>query len=115
MYFYLYVFFLNKAVCWSDGIKDKPIFVLVKGSLQGVTKALQNEIFPQISKNFFIKQFKSILVQLVDDQSFVSRLEALSYGDAKNLAKPYNKSLDEFHVIYKDWMKIDRNKYYNFI
>ena len=69
----------------------------------------------QISKNFFIKQFKSILVQLVDDQSFASRIKALSYSDAKNLAKSYNKSLDEFHVIYKDWMKIDRHKYYNFV
>jgi hypothetical protein len=75
-------FFLIKAVCWSDGIKDKSIFVLVKGNLQGVNFKRSN-VNTQISKNFFIKQFKSILVQLVDDQSFVSRINALSYSDAK--------------------------------
>jgi hypothetical protein len=40
--------------------------------------------------------------------------EEISYSKAKDFAKDYNKALECFFQVYKEWIKTDRLKYYSF-
>ena len=87
----------------------------MKGNLQGVTKNKATTIFPHVSKAYFLKQFKSLLIEMSANRSDLEAINKLSYNDAKTLANSYGKALCEFHSIYSDWLKIDKTKYYSFI
>ena len=80
-----------------------------------MTKAKANDMFPPISKKFFLSIFKNILNELLDDRSPSKTTKSLSYKDSKYLSESYNKALEAFHEVFSDWMKIDRNKHYTFI
>lgn len=105
------------AVCWSLDVKLKPIFVLVKGYLQGATKNSANKKltnYPPVSKKFFFENFKTVCNKLNENGLIKEKLGEIEYFEAKNLAIEYNKALDEFHKVYKDWIRTDRQKYYSF-
>jgi len=92
-------------------VKEKPTFVIVRGSLQGATSTAINkklDLVP-ISKFSFLKFFKNLLKTLKCETD-----DAINYSKAKELAKDYNKALDCFFQVYKEWIKTDREKYYSF-
>ena len=89
--------------------------MLVKGNLQGAnpkpnskTKKLHN--YPPICKYSLFKQFQSIHIKLADNQN----IKTIDYKDAKKLASDYNRASEMFYFVYKDWLRIDRDKYYSF-
>jgi len=107
---YLFFIFLQ-AFCWIKDVKEKPTFVIVRGSLQGATSTAINkklDLVP-ISKFSFLKFFKNLLKTLKCETD-----DAINYSKAKELAKDYNKALDCFFQVYKEWIKTDREKYYSF-
>lgn len=100
-----------QALCWIKDLKEKPTFVLVRGSLQGATNTAINkklDLVP-ISKFSFLKSFKNLLKTMKHKTDF-----EITYSEAKSLAKDYNKALDCFFQVYKEWIKTDRQKYYSF-
>lgn len=98
-------------MCWNSGsISQKPIFVLVKGNLQGVGKKITKKHFPPICKFKFFESFERISVKLGEPKSSLE----LNYSDAKKLPQDYNHSYEEFSKIFSDWIKTDYNKYYEF-
>lgn len=97
-----------KAVCWTRGASFKPLFVLVKGNLQGANPKKKNKSnLPPICKQVFLDSFKTLYI--ADDK------QPMSYSTLKASASEYSKAADEFYRVYKDWLRIDRDKYYNFV
>jgi hypothetical protein len=102
---------LFQALCWIKDLKEKQTFVLVRGSLQGATNTAINkklDLVP-ISKFSFLKSFKNLLKTVTQET-----VEEMSYSKAKDLAKDYNKALECFFRVYKEWIKTDSQKYYSF-
>ena len=83
--------------------------------MQGATKNKTAANSPHTSKASFLKLFKSLIVELEEDPSSSQNIQSLMYKDVKALATSYNRALNEFHAVYKDWLRIDRPKYYSFI
>ncbi|CAF0710605.1 unnamed protein product [Brachionus calyciflorus] len=101
------------SVCWTYGIKTKPIFVLVKGLLQGASlknNKKNSTNYPPICKYSFFSNFKDILVKLGKDEMLIEK----KYSFAKNLELNYNQSKIEFFKIYSDWIRTNQEKYYSF-
>ena len=88
----------------------KKLFVLIKGNLQGATKAVGKNLMVKkpsrlrICKKSFLESYKI----LFNDN------EELSYLKAKNKSVKYNRSAAEFFKIHTDWIKTDQEKYYKF-
>lgn len=101
------------ATCWIKNELTKPMFVLVKGNLQGATKNPKvSKNKPEsgslsklrISKRSFLESF-----QLITDSS-----ELLTYSVAKNQGIRYRKAGDQFYKIHKDWIRTNQEQYYQF-
>ena len=95
-------------------MKEKQLFVLVKGYLQGAVKnpkkaSTKNKL--QINKKSFLDSFKTIM-KLFNNEKIFS--DTLNYAETKNLNQNYNLALKQFYSIYKGWIKTDPNKYYQF-
>ena len=83
------------------------MFVLVKGNLQGATKtAPKSKKFIPICKRALFLNYKHL--------THLRQEEALNYEDTKKLATDYNKSAEEFYKIFKDWLRTDQKKFYQF-
>ena len=96
------------------------MFVLVKGNLQGVSakasqkagnKKSQPVNGPPVCKAAFLNSFRHIYSKLSPPETDMA---SISYAKAKQLATEYEKASDAFYSAYKDWLRIDRQKYYNF-
>jgi hypothetical protein len=106
-----------KAVCWNLTSTQKQLFVLVKGNLQGAStklnsKGKKNQNYPPISKQSFLRYFHDIHKKATPQQD--ANTDSLSYLAAKTQALDYNKASEEFFSVYRNWLRIDREKYYNF-
>ncbi len=110
--FFILQFLILKAICWTYGLKNKQLFVLVKGNMQGFTKNSKASNYPPISKHFFLTNFKKIYQNLTN--STQNDIDKLKYIDFKKKSLNYKKLLDIFHSVYKDWVRTDQNKYYSF-
>jgi hypothetical protein len=106
------VYLITKiAICWSLNNKPKEMFILVKGDLQGITKSSKlhsNSSRIPINKSSFFNSFKNI------HNKIANKSEIESYNQAKDLSTNYNQACEVFYDLYKDWLRIDRNKYYQF-
>jgi hypothetical protein len=89
------------------------LFVLVKGNLQGATKAASSKNLISISKKSFLNSFKTIY-QNYQPQEQEENIKSLNYMQAKQLATDYNTSSSQFYSVYKDWLRSDQEKYYKF-
>ncbi|RNA08298.1 tRNA-specific adenosine deaminase 1 [Brachionus plicatilis] len=100
------------SVCWSYGLIDKPLFVLVKGFLQGasVKNLKKNSNFPPICKYYFYSRFEQIFSKLNSESSIRK-----CYSEAKQIACEYNEAKEEFFKIYSDWIRTNQEKYYKFV
>jgi hypothetical protein len=95
---------------------QKQLFVLVKGNLQGAStkpnsKGKKSQNYPPISKQNFLKYFQKIYTKM-SSQNLDS--VSMSYLCAKEYASNYHIASGEFFKVYKDWLRIDREKYYTF-
>ena len=108
-----------KAICWIKNLKENPLFVLVKGNLQGAVKNpkkscnIKNKL--SICKSSFLESFKFILNKTTT-QTTIDKIdyENLNYLKAKNLSTDFKLSTEKFYSIYKGWIRTDPNKYYVF-
>lgn len=84
--------------------------MLVKGNMQGASKIKKLANSPPISKYAFFENFKKISLALNKAELATSN----KYLHFKYLSSDYNSSGKEFYRVYKDWLRTDQEKYYNF-
>ena len=80
--------------------------------MQGFTKKSKTPNYPPISKHVFLNNAKKIFQKLTNINQ--NEIDKLKYIDLKNKSFSYQNDLKIFHSIYKDWVRIDQNKYYSF-
>lgn len=101
----------HTSFCYIFNELPKKNFVLVKGNLQGAIKKPSKNanlsLKPsrlRICKKSFLESFK-----LIKDE-----YKLLKYSGVKKLDNDYVKSGNEFYKVYKDWIRTDQDKYYQF-
>lgn len=109
-----FLFELNKriyiilAICWTSRVNEKPLFVLVKGCLQGTGNKISPKNFPPICQFKFLETFIKIYQKLEDNSL------NLSLYEAKCLANEYNSTANQFYKTFNGWIRTDQIKYYKF-
>jgi len=91
-------------------VTQKPMFVLVKGNLQGAGKKITSKNFPPICKFGFLESFAKIYEKIDPNKDSKN----LKYSQAKNLDNEYNQSASQFYQVFSDWIRTDGSKYYEF-